>query len=83
MKIRVPQPQENDGDGDDDVGRGWVEHPFTKRLAATAAQDERAAFDRLVSGAKSSSDPKVVAYAAEYLHCKAVSDLTAGRWEKK
>jgi hypothetical protein len=78
MEVRVPAHDNDEIDGEP---RDWLAHPFTKRVAASCEKDLRLAFDRLVSAAKSSTDPRVVAYASEYAHCLAVSNLLNGKWK--
>lgn len=80
MKIRVPVA--NDAESES-AGRDWVASDFTRHLAAIADNDVKASLDRLVSAAKASTDPKIVAYVGEHLHYRAVSDLLAGRWGAK
>ena len=78
MLVRV-KADESSVDG---IADGWTTHPFTQHLARQATEDTRAAIDRLVSGAKTSTDPKVVALVGEYLASRQMAELFAGKWEK-
>ena len=81
-EVRVQAGNGADEESGESISEGWVEHPFTEHMARTAQENARKCLERLISGAKGSADPKVVALVCEYQAAKQSWELFSGKWRR-